>query len=153
MVHCSEWLWFVPIVWLLIVANDRGMWVSYKDLHHSDFLRNLKIMKLDGVSSQEVYMIFLIKEERVFCVFLEWIVVGRLSNNVFIKVHPMRSIQFNKLLFYSTIAWTLNLICEWASTSTICLISAGFCFDGNEIHAHSTCCRQYYGDLFIFFFV
>lgn len=31
-------------------ANNHGMWSSYKDLHTGEFLRNLKIMKMDSVS-------------------------------------------------------------------------------------------------------
>ena len=48
---------FVNLLYMILkvklfcdAANERGMWMSYKDLHHGEFLRNVKIMKLDGVS-------------------------------------------------------------------------------------------------------
>jgi len=46
----------INVDFVFIAANDRGMWVSYQDLHHGDFLRNLKIMKLDGVSIEAILL-------------------------------------------------------------------------------------------------
>ena len=63
------------------------MWASYKDLHHGDFLRNLKIMKLDGVSSQEVYIYFWLKNSESLADLVEGneLLCGRLFSSKYVQ--------------------------------------------------------------------